>query len=99
MQVIIGFGARAGLTEIGDHIALGNPMRAFTFVDELEARCGSLDRHPQRFPIVGRFDGRPVHKLSHAGFLILYVLPACTSKCCASSTAPATGSACSTPDR
>ncbi|MEG3088170.1 type II toxin-antitoxin system RelE/ParE family toxin [Sphingomonas sp. PB4P5] len=60
------FRARADLTEIGDHIALGNPMRAFTFIDELEARCATLDPHPQRFPIVGRFGGRPVHKLSHA---------------------------------
>jgi toxin ParE1/3/4 len=76
MIIVIGSRARADLAEIGDHIALDNPMRAFTFVDELEARCGALDPHPQRFPLAGRFDGRPVHKLSHAGYLIFYVLTA-----------------------
>ena len=74
MKVIIGFGARADLTEIGDRIALDNPMRAFTFVDELEARCETLDPHPERFPVVGQFGSRPVHKLGHAGYLIFYVL-------------------------
>ena len=35
-------GARADLIAIGDYIAQDNPLRALSFVDELEIRCTAL---------------------------------------------------------
>lgn len=74
MRVVLGGRARRDLTEIGDHIALDNPLRAATFVDELEDRCWSLDQYPERFPVVGKLGNRQVRKLTHIGYVILYVV-------------------------
>ena len=43
--------ARAGLLEIGEYIALDNPTRAMSFIDEL---TGSLQRQLSLFPLSGK---------------------------------------------
>lgn len=42
--------ARADLIEIGDFIALDNPGRAVTFIDEIEARLIQIAERPESFP-------------------------------------------------
>lgn len=42
--------ARADLVEIGDFIALDNPRRAKTFVDEIETRLIQIAERPSSFP-------------------------------------------------
>lgn len=66
--------AERDLAEIGDHIALDNPLRAATFIDELQERCLTLDRHPQRFPVVGRRGRYQVRKMTYTGYVILYAV-------------------------
>ena len=43
--------ARTGLLEIGEYIALDNPTRAMSFIDEL---TGSLQRQLSLFPLSGK---------------------------------------------
>lgn len=42
--------AVADLEEIAAYIARDNPLRAVTFVDELEARCAAVAREPLSYP-------------------------------------------------
>jgi plasmid stabilization system protein ParE len=72
MKVTIGAAARVDLADIGDRIATDNPLRAFSFVEELETRCFALDHHADRFPIIGNVGPSAVHKLTHGRYLIFY---------------------------
>lgn len=60
------------MEEIGDWIAVDNPARARTFVDDLLERAVSLTRNPRRFPAVPGSYGGSVRKLSWHGYVILY---------------------------
>lgn len=63
--------AVADLESIADYIAEDNPVRARSFVLELQARCRRLKDHPlqgRAVAILG-FEGRV---LSFKGYLILY---------------------------
>jgi toxin ParE1/3/4 len=42
--------ASLDLEEIGDYIALGNPQRAATFIDELLSRCARAGERPTSYP-------------------------------------------------
>jgi toxin ParE1/3/4 len=42
MKLVFTDEAKADLLHIGESIAKDNPVRAFTFVDELEGRCARL---------------------------------------------------------
>lgn len=44
-------GARADLIAIGDYIAQDNPLRALSFVDELEMRCTALGDSPHAYAL------------------------------------------------
>lgn len=74
MRVELSGNARRDLIEIGYHIALDNPLRAASFIDELEDRCSKLDQHPKRFPVVSALGRQSVHKLTYVGYVILYVI-------------------------
>ncbi len=50
-QIIIMPSAREGLLAIGEYIALDNPVRAITFVDEIIA---SLEKTLSIFPLSGK---------------------------------------------
>lgn len=74
MIVCLSEQAKADVAEIGDWIAVDNPARAETFVDELIERSQPLVLHSQRFPSVAQVGGRAIRKLTHAGYLIFYVV-------------------------
>jgi plasmid stabilization system protein ParE len=65
--------SKADLREIGDYIALDNPLRALTFVDELEECCRALAEMPLRFPRVPR-SGMEMRRRVFKGYSIFYVL-------------------------
>jgi toxin ParE1/3/4 len=62
----------ADLKEIGRWIALDNPGRARSFIFGLRNAALSLDRHPQRFPIVPGSGEPPIRKRVYRGYLIFY---------------------------
>jgi plasmid stabilization system protein ParE len=74
--VIVSFAPEADrdLESIGDYIAHDNPVRAASFMRELRERGLSLRNHPERFPQVGESAGYPLRKLTHAGYLIFYIV-------------------------
>src|SRR5687767_12350140 len=63
------------LDEIGDYIAKDNPVRAATFVDELEAACFRIAENPRAYPL--RSDLASDLRISvYTNYLILFrILP------------------------
>lgn len=72
MKLVFTDEARADLRQIGDWIAQDNPLRAVTFVDELEERCRQLTSTPKAYQLVPRFEARGVRRVPHRDYLIFY---------------------------
>ena len=63
--------AAADLEEIADYIARDNPVRAATFVSELEAKCRAVAAAPELYP--ARPDLAPGLRMAvHGRYLVLY---------------------------
>jgi toxin ParE1/3/4 len=58
------------LEAIGDRIALDNPRRAKSFVNELRRDCNSLREMPERFTKISRYS--TLRRKVHGNYLILY---------------------------
>ncbi|MEA3536305.1 type II toxin-antitoxin system RelE/ParE family toxin [Rhizobium sp. CC-YZS058] len=72
MIVLISRSAEAELERIADRIALDNPKRSVTFVQELISRCTSLGDMPLAFPILPRYAHLGVRRRVHGNYLIFY---------------------------
>lgn len=57
---------------IGDHIALSNPLRAVSFVQELRETCFSLVDMPRRFPLMQRYLSTGIRRCLHGKYPIFY---------------------------
>jgi len=63
--------AATDLEEIADYIARDNPIRAATFVAELEAKCQMVAAAPELYP--ARPDLAPALRMAvHRRYLVLY---------------------------
>lgn len=63
--------AAADLEEIADYIARDNPVRAASFVAELEAKCRAVALSPELYP--ARVDLAPGLRMAvHGRYLVLY---------------------------
>jgi toxin ParE1/3/4 len=63
--------AAADLEEIADYIARDNPVRAASFVVELEATCRAVAASPELYP--ARSDLAPGLRMAvHGRYLVLY---------------------------
>ena len=72
MIVVFTREAENDLERIGDYIAVDNPQRAVTFVNELINRCERLADAPHGFPLVPRYEGRRIRRRSYREYLIFY---------------------------
>ena len=72
MIVVFTDEAEADLEQIGDYIALDNPGRAISFVEELIDRCLTLAEMPRAFALVPRYEHTGVRRLAHGRYLIFY---------------------------
>ncbi len=72
MRIVFSPEALDDLASIAEWIARDNPVRADSFVDEIEDRCRSLASFSERFPVAGIVGDRSIRKLTHAGYLIFY---------------------------
>jgi toxin ParE1/3/4 len=72
MRVVFTKAAEQDLESIGDHIAVSNPLRAVTFVQELREKCLSLADMPKRFPPMERHRSAGIRRLVYGNYLIFY---------------------------
>lgn len=63
--------AQTDLFKIGLFIARDSPVRAGTFVDELELACERLGEAPEKCEIVKHHDGFDIHRLVHGNYSVL----------------------------
>lgn len=68
-KVILTPQALRNLTDIALHIAKDNPVRAVSFVDELQQRIQSLKNRPARHGLVLGY-----RRIVHGNYLIVYEL-------------------------
>lgn len=71
MKVVLTQAALADLRDIGHWIALDDPERAVTFVQELGEKCRGLADNPLLYPTAPEI-GQGVRKRRHRRYLILY---------------------------
>ncbi len=62
--------AEADLEIIGDHIALDNPFRAVTFIQELRHDCLELRTMPSGIHFSNGIDPRGIRRRVHGNYLI-----------------------------
>ncbi|VVE68136.1 plasmid stabilization protein [Pandoraea anapnoica] len=60
------------LETVGDYIALDNPRRAVTFIQELRDRCLSLADMPCAFPVVPRYERFGIRHRVYGNYQIFY---------------------------
>jgi toxin ParE1/3/4 len=64
--------AEVDLEAVGDHIALDNPFRAVTFIQELRLDCYELSEMPERYPLFERHRSSGIRRRAHGNYLIFY---------------------------
>jgi toxin ParE1/3/4 len=74
MRVELSRQARADLLLIGDWIAQENPVRAVSFVDELQSACLNLSDFPARYPLYKATADGPMRRKVYGNYLIFYVV-------------------------
>lgn len=72
MIVVISDEAEAEIEQIGDYIALDNPRRALSYVQELRERCERLAALPERFPLIPRYEALGVRRMPIGDYLVFY---------------------------
>lgn len=72
MKVTFSDKARQDLTRIGDYIAMDNPRRARSFVQELRSSCAGLVDRPLRFAQLEGFEQLGYRRRIHGSHVILY---------------------------
>lgn len=66
--------AERDLLDIALYIAADNPVRAFSFVDELENACKSLADQSLRFEALSGFDAKGYRRRPYGRYSIIYTL-------------------------
>lgn len=74
MKVDLTQSAVSDLESIALYIALDNPKRAETFVDELVSAAYALTDRPLAYPIVPRFEAFGIRRKPYGNYLIFYVV-------------------------
>ena len=64
--------ARSDLRVIVNTIAQDNPVRATSFVAELEQRCAALTAAPLAYSIPPRYEAFAIRRIVHGRYLIFY---------------------------
>ena len=72
MKLVITAEAQNDLREIADYIAHDNPLRAVTFINEIEARLERLSFMPRAYPLLPRHETSGVRRAIFKDYLIFY---------------------------
>ncbi len=73
MSCIFAEQAEEDLEAIADYIALDNPARALSFVQEIRKGCRRIAYAPRGYPFAPEY-GENVRKLPFGNYLILYTV-------------------------
>jgi len=65
--------AEDDLETIADYIALDNPVRAVSFIQEIRKRCYKIVSSPEAYPVAPEY-GENIRKLPFGNYLIMYTL-------------------------
>lgn len=76
MNVVLTEVAIGDLVRIGRFIGQDNPIRAVSFVAELEKRCQNLSFMPHAFPLLPGRETSGIRRRPYGDYLIFYRLPA-----------------------
>lgn len=63
--------AEGDLEEIGDYIALDNPQRALSFIQEIRAHCEEIGEGPLRYAARPEL-GDALHACAHGNYVIFF---------------------------
>ncbi|WP_158810673.1 type II toxin-antitoxin system RelE/ParE family toxin [Beijerinckia sp. L45] len=72
MRLVFTVAARLDLVAIGDTIAQDNPVRAVSYIDEIERRCRKLLDVPHVHALVPRHENTGLRRIVHGPYLIFY---------------------------
>lgn len=73
MRVLLSDRSQLDLSEIGDYIATDSPMRAVTFVRELQAACTKIGRMPTAYRLRPELlDG--LRSATHKSYVIFFAV-------------------------
>ncbi|WP_182419993.1 type II toxin-antitoxin system RelE/ParE family toxin [Bartonella sp. HY038] len=64
--------AQNDLEKIADYIASDNPKRAYSFVQEIRAKCENIASIPRGFPLVSRYEHLNIRRCIFGNYLIFY---------------------------
>jgi len=62
MRVVWAAAAQTDLVEISDYIALDNPSRAVSFINEIVDAGEAIADMPRAFPLVPELEGRAIRR-------------------------------------
>ncbi len=74
MKVVWTAAAQTDLAEISDYIALDNPSRAVTFINEIVDAGEAIADMPRAFPLVQELEHRAIRRRLYGRYLIFYRL-------------------------
>ena len=72
MRVELSRRASRDLEEIADYIAIDNPRRAASFVNELTAKAAAIGLHPYTGPLLRLRVTNGIRQRTHGNYSILY---------------------------
>ena len=73
MRVFFSGASRHDLRAIAGFIAVDNPARANSFLDELERACMQLAEQPLRFPLLPAFEAKAYRRRPYGNYAIIYI--------------------------
>ena len=65
--------AESDIEAIGDYIAMDNPSRAISFVQDIRTRCEKIVGAPESFSLVPEY-GDDIRKVPFGNYLIFYTV-------------------------
>ncbi len=72
MKTVITNAAKFDLVEIGEFIAMNNPLRAASFLEELLDKCETIAENPFAYRLIPRYERHDIRRCSHCDYLIFY---------------------------
>ena len=72
MKLVFAEAAREDLLSIGNWIAQADPLKALSFMEELEARCFGITDFPEAFALLPRHEHAGIRRVVHGNYSIFY---------------------------
>ena len=74
MRVVLTDAAREDLISIGNRIAENNPLRAFSFIEDLETHCFAIGDFPHSYAALQGREETGIRRVVHGNHGIFYTI-------------------------